>query len=114
VFIGSLVVAGYVSFYVSLSIRGQYEPIEIGLSGIKSYRWAPRGFVKDLRWKEGRQRLFLPLWYIDTQFWHRDDEVWRGVHPVNNASADEVWQAWREPETKSETTGETGGLNEQR
>ncbi len=51
----------YVGSYVALSVGGRYEPGAIGLNGVKSYAWAPYGFVRDYKWNSALMRIYLPL-----------------------------------------------------
>jgi hypothetical protein len=76
-------VALYVGVYVVLSVTGRYEPIEWGLRGPKSYQWAPRGFVHEMRWNTAMIAAFLPCWELDRFFWHWEDRMFSGKLPVN-------------------------------
>ena len=35
----------YVGTYVSMSVKGRYEPISIGLDHVHAWGWAPAGFM---------------------------------------------------------------------
>src|SRR6185312_12483784 len=70
-------VASYVISYVVMSSQGGYGPFDAGTNGIKSFAWYPQGYIND----SGRCRMpvfyiFIPLWNLDMQFWHRD---WTGA-----------------------------------
>jgi hypothetical protein len=62
----------YLLSYVCLSIAGRYEPADWGLTGPKSYAWAPLGFFNshDLRWRKYVLVFFFPLYAIDCKIWH--------------------------------------------
>lgn len=86
----------YVGSYVCLSAYGRFEPSFIGLNGVKAYDWAPAGVVKHYRWRWGIIKFYLPLWYADRMFWHREEAVWRGGYPIHEPKdIGEVYRAWR-------------------
>jgi hypothetical protein len=83
----------YVGSYLALSLRGRYEPSVWGLNGVKWYSWAPAGFVEDLHWNHPIRITYLPLYCLDTQFWHREGYRERdGKYPIH----------WIEPPKPSE------------
>jgi hypothetical protein len=86
--VGCLVLGLYVLGYLALSVGGCYEPASWGLNGVKSYSWAPQGFVHDLEWNAGPMRTFLPLYYLDTHLWHRDGDYRSGKYPVHWIESD--------------------------
>jgi hypothetical protein len=73
----------YVGTYGILSLGGRYEPAAWGLAGVKWYAWAPRGFVRDYHWNRALMWTFLPLYYLDTRFWHTEDAMDSGDYPIN-------------------------------
>ena len=74
---------GYAVAYTILSAQGSYAIAVRGAYGIKSYAWAPAGFVKDTRWNPNLLRLFWPLWRADNRFWHTEEDQSTGRFPVN-------------------------------
>ena len=80
-----LVLCGYVAVYVALSLNGRYQPAGWGACGVKWYSWAPAGFVRerDSHWSGPMMCVFLPLYYVDTHYWHRDADSDSGKYPVN-------------------------------
>ncbi len=100
-----LVLASYNLVYLWLSANGRYEPESIGLNGIKTYAWAPKGFVKEYRWDKTRLRVFAPVWFLDLKFWHTHGAIDSGNYPINEvADADLgiVWKAWTREANKPE------------
>jgi hypothetical protein len=86
----------YVVSYTCLSEFGRYEPASIGLAGVKSYWWAPAGFVKDYRYRMSLFYLYLPLHWADRAVWHRDDDADSGKYPIHvPKDISEVYAAWR-------------------
>ena len=81
----------YVGSYIVLSVSGRYEPSVWGIAKVngsivsapKWYDWAPRGFVSNLKWRQGMMLFFLPLWELDRFAWHDSDKCWSGKYPVN-------------------------------
>ena len=73
----------YVGTYLLLSLGGRYEPAAWGVDNVKWYAWAPRGFVQDFRWNRGPMLAFLPLYYLDTHFWHNQEALDSGDYPIN-------------------------------
>jgi hypothetical protein len=85
------VVLLYVGTYISLSTYGRYEPIAVGLHGVKDYRWSPYGFYDSIHpWKNSIEAirnkaetyggwndviisLFYPLYTIDCKYIHRSE-----------------------------------------
>ncbi len=88
----------YTLLYIVLSLNGRYEPFIIGLSGVKSYEWAPRGFVRDYKWRLSMRRTFAVYHMLDSQLWHRYGPLYSlGNRPVNEVQPEdigEVYQAW--------------------
>ena len=86
--------AAYVGSYVARSARGRYEPMVIGLGGVKWYDWAPEGFVGDgWEWNETQIWWYYPLWQLDRRFWHQplDGSLWRDPsYPIDEIPADEI------------------------
>jgi hypothetical protein len=81
----------YVCAYVALSIQGRYEPGIVGLNGVKSYAWAPRGFASSQgRWNRHALMVFAPCYLLDCRVWHTAD--WRTIekYPVHKMEPEEV------------------------
>lgn len=85
----------YVGSYLVLSLNGTYEPGSIGLNGVKSYSWAPRGFVTDFRWRRGLMVSYSPLYIVDQRYWHTPDKAYSGVYPVDWVSQEDIWKVYR-------------------
>jgi len=85
----------YVGSYALLSSCGRYEPACIGLNGVKWYEWAPSGFVENFRWSPNLLRVYLPLYWLDSRFWHSSDRAEDGVFPINEVSDEDVEKIWR-------------------
>ena len=62
----------YVATYVSMSVKGRYEPSSIGLDHVKAWSWTPAGFTRaNGMWNPTMIRVFAPLYVLDTRYWHR-------------------------------------------
>jgi hypothetical protein len=85
----------YLSSYLCLSLGGRYEPAGIGLNGVKSYNWAPRGFVTDYRWNRAPEAFYLPLYAVDILFWHTIDAADSGHYPVNRVDRKDIWKVYK-------------------
>ena len=96
------VVLAYVGSYVARSARGRYEPMVIGLGGVKWYDWAPAGFVEeyDWKWNDSHVWCYYPLWRLDRRFWHPSiQDAASTAYPVDEVPDDEigkVYRAWNE------------------
>lgn len=91
------ILAAYVADYLRRTVYGRYEPWTIGLNGVKTYAWAPRGFVSDFRWNTDLMRFYLPLVILDQRLWHTWEAAESGKYPVNRVGRDEigkVYAAW--------------------
>ena len=75
--------------YLALSTQGKYEPAIWGLGGVKSYGWAPRGFMADLRWRRSMLWIFAPLYFSDIRVWHTSALADSGRYPVHEISSPE-------------------------
>jgi len=73
----------YAGLYLTLSLGGRYEPATIGLSGVKSYMWAPRSFYEDMTWQRTPEVLFLPLYFLDIKLWHTSNAAYSGDYPLS-------------------------------
>ena len=83
----------YVGTYVAISVDGCYEPVAIGLNGVKAYGWAPHGFVTHYTWN--RWPLFyLPLWSLDNRAWHTEAKVFSGRYPVDEVKREDIWKVY--------------------
>jgi hypothetical protein len=88
----------YVGSYISRSYRGRYEPMLIGLGGVKGYSWAPQGFVTDFVWDFKLLRWYYPIYRLDVCFWHTSRDEGSGKYPINEVPPEEigrVYKAWR-------------------
>lgn len=92
--IGLRVVAGmlviYTATYLWLSLRGRYEPEVFGSNGVKSYLWAPEGFVTDSVRNKQLSYLFLPLFIMDIRLWHTFERAHTSDYPINRISHEEM------------------------
>ena len=79
----TLALFAYVGSYLSRSMQGRYEPASIGLNGVKSYAWAPKGFVTDFKWNHPFMRVYFIPYYLDSQLWHTSDDAYGNIYPVN-------------------------------
>jgi len=96
--------------YVYRSVQGRYEPAFIGLSGVKWYDWAPRGFVQEYRWNHRLIRWYSIYFELDNVYWHPRGKIGdiRDDLPVNEVPRDQIWKvytAW-EKERLPNKTGE--------
>jgi hypothetical protein len=76
----------YVVSFMILSSLGQYVPSSWGAGWVKSYIWAPRGFVSGPTGRDQNrlvQNCYLPLWWIDTRLVHKSDHARDGKYPIN-------------------------------
>ena len=80
----------YAVSYTSLSIQGRYEPLFIGLNGVKGYGWAPRGFVRDFVWSRWCFKVYFPAWYADNMLWHSPEAVSSGKYPVDEVKQEDI------------------------
>ncbi len=61
----------YVGSYLHLTLQGAYVPGVYGASGPKSYRWAPRNFVRaNGTIKYELAYFYAPLYILDSRLWH--------------------------------------------
>lgn len=90
----TLLFAIYVGSYLSLSAGGCFEPASIGLNGVKSYGWAPYGFVTEYRWRSAPMVAYLPLYYLDRHIWHTDEKAYSGRYPINEVKPEEIWRVY--------------------
>jgi hypothetical protein len=80
----------YVSSYVTLSLTGAYIPDWYNVAGIH-WRWAPKFDPWDApnlpaRYRSDTwERLFLPLIWLDSRYWHKDPEAKSGPRKINGA-----------------------------
>jgi hypothetical protein len=74
----------YIGSYVYLSAYGRYEAAVWGLDRVKSYGWAPQGFVEEREWKAAPMICFRPLHWLDERFWHPTvGPTYTGNLPIN-------------------------------
>jgi len=73
----------YVAVYVRSSALGRYEPACYGLNGVKWYDWAPRGFYNNGKWNHSAAWAFLPLYWVDVNYWHTYNAQDSGRYPVD-------------------------------
>jgi hypothetical protein len=92
-------VAAYVGSYVARSARGRYEPMVIGLNGVKWYDWAPEGFVGEgWKWNETQIWWYYPLWRLDRRFWHKSLDgslVRKSDFPIDEIPPKEINKVYR-------------------
>jgi hypothetical protein len=67
--------------YLPLTLQGVYGWGTLGLDGPKGWMWYPKGFG----WL-GKQRVFLrtfylPLYFLDSRYWHTELGVYRDPPP---------------------------------
>jgi hypothetical protein len=68
----------YVVAYLGMTLGGGYIPFTSGTNGIKDWIWKPKYFIDDTgRFRRGVCYAFLPLFWLDTKFWHDD---WTGTN----------------------------------
>ena len=91
----SLAVLAYIGSYMWRSSRGRYEPAVIGLNGVKLYDWAPNGFVTDFRWNRTLALAYLPLYFLDTRFWHTSDDAHGSRYPINKVAAKDIGKVYQ-------------------
>lgn len=89
-----LVLSAYIGSYLLLSLNGIYEPGSIGLNGVKSYSWAPRGFVTDYKWHRGLMVSYFPLYLMDRRYWHTPDKANSGMYRVDRVSQEDIWKVY--------------------
>jgi len=81
-----VLIIGYVGTYVVLSSGGVYVPYTAGLSGVKDWAWAPKGFSDNaaaLQLESNKVRFFYPIWWFDSHYWHTDHVAPSGPrHPA--------------------------------
>lgn len=92
----------YLGKYVSRSSRGCYKPAVIGLSGVKSYNWAPEGFVEGYVWDPAALRYYYPLYELDRWLWHpplrcADENCPYPIDEVSQQEIFKVYRAWTRP-----------------
>jgi hypothetical protein len=85
----------YVGSYIALSADGCYEPAAIGLGGVKSYQWAPRGFVDNYNWKRWPMTIYYPLYALDMRFWHTLEKSRSGEYPVDEVKREDIWKVYK-------------------
>ena len=91
----TIAIAAYIISYLPLTFTGRYEPAGIGLSGVKFYSWAPRGFVDNFRWDKKRIYLYLPLIALDIYLWHTSDKALSDKYPINKVHPDDIWKVYK-------------------
>lgn len=90
----AILLPGYIGSYVTISIHGRYEPCAIGLNGVKSYSWAPRGFVTDYKLHNRLWFFYCPLYGLDKHFWHTDQDAFSGKYPINRVDQKDIWKVY--------------------
>lgn len=96
----AIVLVPYVLSYVILSVFGRYEPVAIGLAGVKWYNWSPKGFTDNYRPNKFLHIFYFPLHQLDIHVWHESCAWCNGKYPVNEVPPErigEVYEAWSEP-----------------
>lgn len=85
----------YVGSYLGLSAAGRYEPASIGLNGVKSYGWAPHGFVTNYQWNRTLEIVYLPLFCLDISIWHTAERAQSGRYPINEVDRKDIWKVYK-------------------
>ena len=96
----------YFGAYVMLSVQGTYVPLAWGVSWVKVYAWAPRGFASGpagTEWHPVLVYSFLPLWGLDRHLWHTEDRMDEGKYPVNR-KLDEAFEKERQQNQAAQST----------
>lgn len=106
-----LMLAVYILVYVLLSCNGRYEPIAIGLNGVKCHSWAPRGFYADLTWRRTPLMFFAPLYWADRWLWHTDDKAKSGLYPVTEVDPNDIWKYYEAAGFFEQPKGESGSAS---
>ena len=91
----------YAGSYLVLSLEGRYEPALIGLMGVKTYKWAPKGFVTDFKDNPTLTIFYFPLLLLDQRCWHTSDRTHRG-YPINEVPVEEIGKVGWAPIRKSD------------
>jgi hypothetical protein len=89
-----LIITIYLGSYLLLSLQGRFEPAAIGLNGVKSYAWAPKGFVNEFKWNNSFVIFYSPLYAIDQWYWHTDEAFHRNKYSINEVANEDVWKVW--------------------
>jgi hypothetical protein len=90
----------YAGSYLLLSLNGRYEPGSAGPTEIKSYTWAPKGFVENFNATAFLPAFYLPLWACDCRFWHTMDKAESGTYPIHKVAPEDIGkvsEAWKRP-----------------
>src|SRR5947209_3461995 len=66
----------YVGSYVCLSAFGRFQPALVGANGVKWYTWCPAGLHSGYRQRWPLYYFYLPLYFADRNYWHRDGEAY--------------------------------------
>ncbi len=96
--VGLLLLGVYVGAYVVRSREGRFEPMFIGLNGVKGYGWAPAGFVTNFKWDQSQMKFYYPLYLLDIRLWHSPEDARSSKYPINEVKVediDKVYRAWK-------------------
>jgi hypothetical protein len=50
-----------------------------------------------MQWRQEPIMIFLPLYWVDTRFWHTYDAAHSGRYPITKVDRNEIWryyEAW--------------------
>jgi hypothetical protein len=86
----AVLIAIYVASYLYLSAQGCYEAATFGIGHVKSYSWAPQGSFSQYKWRMRLLQFYLPLYYLDRNFWHTDDKAYSGRFPIHEVKPEEA------------------------
>ena len=78
-----ILLLAYIGSYLAMSIQGRYEPAATGSYGVKWYAWVPRDFLPDFRGNASVRVAYMPLYWLDINFWHTSDDAWSGRYPIH-------------------------------
>ena len=73
----------YIGSYLAMSVQGRYEVEVFASNDFRVYGWVPRGFVADFRGNSSLRVAYMPLYWLDTKFWHTRSDASTGRYPVH-------------------------------
>jgi hypothetical protein len=73
----------YVGSYLAISAGGCYEHKPLSSKSVEPFQWAPCGFVTEYRWNVATMRIYYFLWVLDRRLWHKDENAFSGVYPID-------------------------------
>jgi hypothetical protein len=93
--VGALLFCVYAGAYFIRSRDGRFEPWDWGTNGVKTYCWAPAGFVTNLKRDHSQTLFYYPLWLIDIRFWHTSDKAYDSKYPINKIRTEDLDNTYR-------------------